>query len=180
MRENTVGRNYAEALLTLGTKAENREGFGAMIRDVATAMQQNATLRRFLESPRVSAADKNNVLSKAYGDRVPRLFLRFLQKLVENRRQMLIPAIAAEYANLLDNAEGRVHAEVTVAKSMSEQEVQSLAASLSKSVGKTIVPQIVVNPAILGGAVVKMGDTVIDGSVRRKLGKLAQRMRVSA
>jgi F-type H+-transporting ATPase subunit delta len=180
MRENTVGRNYAEALLALATKADNQEGFGTMIRDVATAMQQNATLRQFLESPRVSAADKNKVLSKAYADRVPRLFLRFLQKLVENRRQMLIPEIAAEYANLLDNAEGRVHAEVTVAKAISEQDVQALVASLSKSVGKTVVPQIIVNPAILGGAVVKMGDTVIDGSVRRKLGRLAQRMRVSA
>jgi F-type H+-transporting ATPase subunit delta len=180
MRENTIAKNYAEALLALATKAENREGFGAMIRDVANAMEQNETLRRFLESPRVSAAEKNAVLSKAYGDRVPRVFLRFLQKLVSNRRQMIIPAIATEYALLLDEAEGRLHADVTVAKSVSEQDVNGIATSLSRAFGKTVVPHVVVNPAILGGIVVKVGDTVMDGSVRRRLGRLAHQMRTSA
>ncbi len=180
MRENTIAKNYAEALLSLASKAENREGFGTMIRDVANAMGQNETLRRFLESPRVSVAEKNNVLSKAYGDRVPRVFLRFLQKLVLNRRQMLIPAIAAEYAALLDHAEGRVHADVTVAQPMSEQDVAGIAASLSRALGKTVVPNVVVNSAILGGVVVKVGDTVMDGSVRRRLGRLAHQMRTTA
>lgn len=180
MREPTIAKNYAEALLALATKAENRDGFGIMIRDVANAMGQNETLRRFLESPRVSGPEKNAVLSKAYGDRVPRVFLRFLQKLVINRRQMMIPAIATEYASLLDNAEGRVHADVTVAQSVSDQEVSGIAASLSNTLGKTVVPHVTVNPAILGGLVVKVGDTVMDGSIRRRLGRLAQRMRTPA
>lgn len=180
MHEATVARNYAEALLTLATRAENREGFGAMIRDVASAITNDTTVRQFMESPRVSYEEKNAVLSKAFGDRVPRVFLRFLQTIVHNRRQMLIPHVATEYANLLDEAEGRVHAEVTVARSMSDGETAALAQQLSQVLGKTVVPHVAVNPEILGGVVVKIGDTVMDGSVRRRIARLASRMRAGA
>jgi len=177
MRADTIARNYAEALLSLATKADNRDGFGAMIRDVAHAMENTETLRRFLESPRVSAAEKQALLTKAFGDRVPRLFLRFLQKLVANRRQMLIPEIAVEYSNLVDEAEGRLHADVTVASPLDEAAATELGATLSRKVGKTIVPHVSVDPAIMGGVVVKVGDTVMDGSVRRRLALLAHRIR---
>jgi F-type H+-transporting ATPase subunit delta len=173
----SVARNYAEALLALATKADNREGFGVMIRDVAHAVRSHETLRLFLESPRVSAAHKNAVIGKAFADRVPRVFLRFLYTLVNNRRQLLIPQIADEYMSLFDAAEGRVHAEVTVATAMSETEIQALAQRLSALIGKTVVPHMVVDSAIMGGLVVKIGDTVMDGSVRRRLGTLARRMR---
>ncbi len=178
MRETTIARNYAEALLTLATKAENRDGFGGMIRDVANAITSDATVHRFLESPRVSYEDKNEILSKAFGDRVPRVFLRFIQTVVHNRRQMLIPVIATEYSNLLESAEGRVHADVTVAMPVDDAEVENIAAQLSRALGKTVVPHVTVDKAIMGGVVVRIGDTVMDGSVRRRLNKLATRMRV--
>jgi len=62
-----------------------------MINDVSAAVRREPTLRRFLESPRVSADEKNAVLAKAFQDRLPRLLVRFLQLLIANRRQMLIP-----------------------------------------------------------------------------------------
>ncbi|MGI9089471.1 MAG: F0F1 ATP synthase subunit delta [Gemmatimonadaceae bacterium] len=180
MREATIARNYAEALLTLATKAENRDGFGGLIRDVANAITNDVTVRRFLESPRVSYEEKNEILSKAFGDRMPRMFLRFLQSVVHNRRQMLIPVIATEYSNLLDAAEGRVHADVTVAMPVDDAEVQNIAAQLSRALGKSVVPHVTVDKGIMGGVVIRIGDTVMDGSVRRRLNKLATRMRVPA
>jgi F-type H+-transporting ATPase subunit delta len=180
MHEGTVARNYAEALLALATKADNRDGFASMIRDVANAMTTDLTVKQFMESPRVSYEEKNAVLAKAFGDRVPRVFLRFLETMVHNRRQMLIPAVATEYADLLDEAEGRVHADVTVARPVDDVEAQRIGAQLSKVLGKTVVPHVSVNPAIMGGVVVKVGDTVMDGSVRRRLSVLAQRMRMPA
>lgn len=180
MHEGTVARNYAETLLALATKADNRSGFATMIRDVANAMATDTTVREFMESPRVSYEEKNAVLAKAFGDRVPRLFLRFLETMVQHRRQMLIPAVATEYATLLDEVEGRVHADVTVARPVDDGEAQRIGARLSTALGKSVVPHVSVNPAIMGGVVVKIGDTVMDGSVRRRLHALAQRMRVSA
>ena len=180
MHEGTVARNYAEALRALATKADNRNGFATMIRDVANAMTTDVTVHQFMESPRVSYEAKNAVLARAFGDRMPRVFLRFLETMVRNRRQMLLPAVATEYANLLDEAEGRVHADVTLARAVDEAESQRLASQLTAALGKTVVPHVSVNPAIMGGVVVKIGDTVMDGSVRRRLNVLAQRMRATA
>ncbi|MBL0890173.1 MAG: F0F1 ATP synthase subunit delta [Gemmatimonadaceae bacterium] len=172
----SVARNYAEALLVLARKAEDAKGWGGMLRQVASAMQQDLTLARFLESPRIAADAKSAVLTKALGDRVPRLFLRFLQQLVRNRRQMLIPVIADEYDTLLDASEGIVHARVTVAREAGEAEVAMIGQRLSSVVGKQVVPHVAVDPSIIGGVVVRIGDTVMDGSVRRKLALLRRRM----
>jgi F-type H+-transporting ATPase subunit delta len=102
--------------------------------------------------------------------------VRFLQQLVHNRRQMLIPEVAAEYFSLLDEAEGRVHAQVTVARPTDDAQRDTIARELSRVLGKQVVPHMTVNPAILGGVVVKVGDRVMDGSVRRRLASLRDRL----
>jgi F-type H+-transporting ATPase subunit delta len=172
MRATTIARNYAEALLELARRADDPAGWGKLMRDVANGVHQDLTVRHFLESPKVSEAQKNEVFFQALGDRVPRHFLRFLQTLVRKRRQMLIPEISSEYDKLLDVHEGRVHANVTVARETSAEDESRIAEHLSRVIGKTVVPHLNVNPAILGGVVVKIGDTVMDGSVRRRLGRL--------
>ena len=174
----TVARNYAETLLTLGRRANDAAGWGAMFRQIADAMSSDHTLSRFLESPRIAADAKADVLTKALGDRVPRLFLKFVLTLVHNRRQMLIPAIADEFDTLLDASNGIVHARVSVAREIGDEERDSIGAQLSKIVGKTVVPHVAVDSAILGGIVVRMGDTVMDGSLRRRLSTLRRRMMV--
>ena len=172
MRDATIAKNYAEALLELARRAEDPSGWGKLIRDVANGVRDDITVQHFLESPKISEAQKNEVFFEALGDRVPRHFLRFLQTLVRKRRQMLIPEISSEYDKLLDIHEGRVHANVTVAREMSATDETNIAEQLSRVIGKTVVPHLTVNPAILGGVVVKIGDTVMDGSVRRRLARL--------
>ena len=113
------------------------------------------TLQRFLESPRIPAEHKLGMLTRALGDRVPRVFLRFLQALVHNRRQTLIPAISENYDTLLDASNGIVHARVTVGRETSDEERTLIAARLSKAVGRTVVPHLAVDPDILGGVVVR-------------------------
>jgi len=176
MRQTTIAKNYAEALLELARRAEDPPGWGKLMRDVANGMLDDITLQRFLESPKISEAQKNEVFFQALGDRVPRHFLRFLQTLVRKRRQLLIPEISTEYDKLLDIYEGRVHANVTVARESNMKDENIIAEQLSRVIGKTVVPHMTVNPAILGGVVVKIGDTVMDGSVRRRLGRLKAQM----
>src|SRR5678816_1498722 len=135
MRDTTIARNYAEALLALARKAGDLPAWGRLIDDVANAMERDDRLRRFLEAPQVSADEKNAVLSKAYEDRAPRLFLRYLQQLVKNRRQMLIPEIANEYRNLVDEVEGRVHAQVTLARDRRTLLVVHVSRQLSHTLG---------------------------------------------
>ena len=176
MRDTTIARNYAETLLALATKAGDLRGWGAMHTGVADAMDSNPQLRLFLESPRVSVMQKNAVLGKALQERMPRLMVRYLQSVVTHRRQMLIPAIAREYMDLVDETEGRIHARVTVARETPAEEESAIAAELSRMFGKDVVPHLTVDPSIMGGLVVHVGDTVLDGSVKKRLATLRRRM----
>jgi len=176
MRDSTIARNYAEALLALARKANALEMWEATFHAVADAVQQEERLANFLAAPQVAASDKKRILEAAFGSTLPRPMVRFLQKLVDNRRQMLIPDIAVEFANLVDESEGRVHAKVTLAREASDADRAAIARQLSERLGKTVVPHLHVNPAILGGVVVKVGDTVMDGSVRKRLSMLRARL----
>jgi F-type H+-transporting ATPase subunit delta len=176
MREPTIAKNYAETLLELAQRAGDLRGWGEMLDQVADAMETDRRLRTFLESPRISAQRKNEILQKAYGAQLPRNFLRFLQALVSHRRQMLIPVIAHAYHDLVDQVEGRVHASVTVARAADESDRDVITKQLSRVLGKQVVPHFHVNADILGGVVVRVGDTVLDGSVRRRLATLRTKM----
>jgi F-type H+-transporting ATPase subunit delta len=176
MRQTTIARNYAEALLELANRAKDLRGWGTLIQSIADAMGRDQTLRAFLETPRIDAATKNGVLRKALADRAPSTFVRFVESVVKHRRQMLIPQIAQEYADLVDAAENRMHAKVTVAREVDDKTRQVIADRLSKVFNKTVVPHLSVDDRILGGLVIRVGDTVMDGSVRRKLGLLRSRM----
>lgn len=176
MEQATVARNYAEVLLALATRAGDVAGWGARMDAVAQAVRDDATLRGFLASPRIDAARKRAALRRAFDAVLPAPFVRFLETLVAKRRQTAIPAIADEYRALLDRAAGRVHATVTVARPLDDAGVQALAARLSQAFAATVVPHVAVDPAIIGGAIVRVGDKVMDGSVRRRLAQLRRRM----
>ncbi len=176
MREPTIARNYAEALLVLAQKANDIEGWGRLLDALASAMKSDHTLRTFLESPKVDAKTKGALVAKALTGQFPASFVHFLQAVIKRGRQMLLPAIAIEYATLVDTAVGRVHASVTLAREADEAERARIAAVLSAALGKTVVPHVVIDPTILGGVIVRVGDRVRDGSVKRRLALLRQRM----
>jgi F-type H+-transporting ATPase subunit delta len=176
MRQTTIARNYAEALVDLASKAKDLRGWGSLIQSIADAMNRDQKLRAFLETPRVDAAAKNAIFRKALADRAPAKFVRFIEAVVQRRRQMLIPEIATQYSDLVDAIENRMHATVTVARDPDEKTRTLIAERLSKVFAKTVVPHITVDERILGGVVVRVGDTVMDGSVRSRLGTLRRKM----
>ena len=171
-RAATVSRNYAETLLVLARRSGDVAGWGRMAQELVDATAADPRLRLFLESPRVAAERKTEMLARALQDRYPRLFVRFFQALVMKGRQRLLAEIVGEYQALVDEAEGRVHAQVTLATTPSETDRAALGVSLSRVLGKQVIPHVRIDPAILGGVIVKVGDTVMDGSVRKRLATL--------
>jgi F-type H+-transporting ATPase subunit delta len=176
VRETTIARNYAEALLALARNAGDLDGWGAEINGVAVAVGDDVRLWNFLAAPQIAASAKKAIIARAFTGTLPRKMVLFLEKLIDNRRQLLIPQIAVEYGNLVDEAEGRLHAQVTVAREFEERDREAIARQLSRAFAKTVVPHIHVNPALLGGVVVRVGDTVMDGSLRRRLATLRQQV----
>ncbi|MEZ4417407.1 MAG: ATP synthase F1 subunit delta [Gemmatimonadota bacterium] len=176
MRDESVARNYAEALLELAERHEGIEAYGSWMESVAELIAQNRKLALFLGTPRIDAQAKKRVLKTALGDQVPRPFLNFLLITIDKRRQRLFGAINEAYQRLLDERLGRERVEVTVAHPLDENARAELATHLSGLLGKQAIPQVRVRPDILGGVVVKSGDRIFDGSVRHKMERLRRRM----
>jgi len=143
MESSSIARNYADALLTLATRDDGRDSYGAYINGLADVLERDATFQRFLAAPQVPESTKNEVLGKALTGQAPSLFVRFIQKMVTNRRQMLLGEVATEYNNLRDTQEGRVQARVTVSRELSEADRESLmlriASALARESGQVLV-----------------------------------------
>ncbi|MGI8497373.1 MAG: F0F1 ATP synthase subunit delta [Gemmatimonadaceae bacterium] len=180
MREPTIARNYAETLVELARRGGDLTGWGAMITQVADAIQNDDRLLRFLQAPRVTASRKNEILAKAFQDRLPTVLVRFLQAVISHRRQALIPQIAEQYRALMDEIEGRVHASVVLAREPDAETRRHVERRLAEVLGKEVVAHFAVNANIIGGAIIRVGDTVRDGSVRRKLQMLRRQMLLGA
>lgn len=169
MRDETVARNYADTLFELARRHEGLEPFAEGIETVARLLDEDPRFRLFLETPRIADADKKKVVRRVFGDVLPKQLLHFLLITIDKRRQRLLRTIAREYAALLDEHEGRAHVEVTLARPMEEATRTLLAERLTAMLGKKAIPHIRVKPEIVGGVVVRTGDTIYDGSIRRRL-----------
>lgn len=169
MRDETVARSYAETLFELAHRHEGVEAFGAGIEMVARLLDEDPQVRLFLETPRIADADKKSVLQKAVGDALPKNLVNFLLITIDKRRQRLLREIALQYHALVDESLGREHVEVTVARPVDDETREMIAKRLSALLGKEAIPHVRVDPGILGGVIVRTGDTIYDGSVKRRL-----------
>ena len=176
MREPTVARNYAEALFQMGERTGESERFGDLIEGVGGAIEADESIRVVLESPRVTKAVKQGLLGRALRDRAPDSFVRFLAAVVKRNRQGIIPAIAREYLGLLDIKFDRVHANVALARKPDLALQEAVRKSLAAVLGKEVIPHFRDDPGILGGVIVRIGDRVMDGSLRRRLKVLRRQM----
>jgi F-type H+-transporting ATPase subunit delta len=166
----TVARNYAEALFAAGDQ------HGPLIDAVAGAVQADERVATALESPRVSKAVKGQILERALQGEAPREFVRFLQAVVRRGRQGLLAEIAQEYQALLDEKLNRVHAGVTLADEADARTQKQVVERLAQALGREVRAYFRSDPKILGGVVVRIGDRIYDGSVRRRLTALQRRM----
>lgn len=176
MRDETVARNYAETLFELSQRHEGLEEFGAGIDLVAGLIDEDPRFRLFLETPRISDVDRKATVEKVFGGELPRQLLNFLLITIDKRRQRLLRDVAGQFHALVDEHEGREHVEVTLARPADQGTQDLIAGRLSSLLGKTAIPHVRVKPEILGGVVVRTGDTIYDGSVRRHMESMRRQL----
>lgn len=179
MRSELIARNYAETLLDLADRnggAAAMDQFAAALDEVAGLVQSDPRVRQFLETPRVPAADKKRALRGALSGRAPELFLRFVSVLVDKRRQTLLPEIAEAFRGLVDERMGRVRVQVAISHLPDEALQAEIGNALARRLGRTVIPTFTVDPELLGGMVVQVGDEILDGSVRSSAARLRRAM----
>jgi F-type H+-transporting ATPase subunit delta len=176
VRDTTVARSYAEALFALGEKHRAHDDFAQGLNTITSLLESDVRVSTFLQTPKIELAQKKSALRAALEDQVSPMFLNFVLVIMQKRRQRLLRTIAVEYRELLDEKLGRLHVQVTLAHEPDEATEQSVTAELSRIVGRSVIPHISVDPALLGGIVVRYGDRVMDASLRRRLVSLRHSM----
>jgi F-type H+-transporting ATPase subunit delta len=169
MKDGAVAKRYANALFAAASEKADVVAVEKELVETLELWRSQPELPRFLAHPTVSRAVKKETVAKLFGGRVSQLVLNFLYVLLDHRRETHLPQIVAEYQKRVDEAVGRIHAQVETALPLSEEEARELEAQLARKTGKEVSLRLEVNPALIGGARVRVGDRVWDASLLGRL-----------
>jgi F-type H+-transporting ATPase subunit delta len=172
----TIARPYAEAAFALAQEANALPAWSSMLR-YASAVVADPALARSLDNPKFTAGDKESLILSICGDKLDALGRRFVGVLVEADRVTLLPQIAALFDALRNDVEGMATARIDSAFALTDAQVAELTTALEKRFGKKIEAIVNVDPELVGGARITVGDTVIDASVRAQLQAMATHLR---
>ncbi len=175
-----LARVYAEALLALAQQENAADDIAGELHTVAVeVIGRNPAVAAFLDNPAITAKTKLPVLGAAFGG-ASDLFKKFLDVLTRNNRLGLMRDIHAAFQSIRDRQAGRVRVLVRSAAALTEQQTGELKATLAGNLNKEPILNVRVEPELLGGLVVQVGDRVYDTSVRTRLDTLRNTLLASS
>jgi F-type H+-transporting ATPase subunit delta len=177
-RPGAIARRYARALLAVGHERGSARAVLSELGTLTEEILESDPLRRALFAPIHPRAERASLLADLAGrlGLSPEL-LAFGRLLVEENRVALLPAIRDALERIVEREEGRVVAQVTSARLLTQEEIRRLSEALSRRVGARVTLSLDVDERILGGVVARVGDLLLDGSVRTQLSSLAESLR---
>lgn len=174
MAGETVARRYATAIFQLACERGEAEDAGKDLRAIADALYEDETTKGFYLSPVIDRKEKERVLAVSFEGKADEVALHAVLLLVRKRREPLLPEIVRQYGVLQRQARGAEPLAIATAKPLQGEELRSLVARLEKIYGKTFDVQTQVEPDLIGGVRVMMGDRRVDGSVAGRLDELTR------
>jgi F-type H+-transporting ATPase subunit delta len=172
----TIARPYAEAAFEIARDANALQAWSDMLK-LGAGIVRDPQVAMALDNPRLGVPEKQTLLLDIAGDRLTEEGRNFLRVLVDADRITLLPEIAGLFDALKDAAEGTAKAEIETAFPLDDAQLAELRSALERRFGKHVEPTVRVNPALIGGARITVGDNVIDGSVQARLDALRNRQR---
>lgn len=168
-----VATVYAKALLGASANAGNTDAvvdeLGSLVNDV---LLKHPGFESTIGSPRLSPEEKMSMLDRVFGSRGSEQLQTFLKVLCQHERLDCLREVHTEAERLLNEQRGKAQVEITTAHGLSEQEKQKIISELQVKMGRDIEMTHKIDENIIGGIVVRVGDTVVDGSVRNRLHKM--------
>ena len=168
---STIARPYAVAAYKLGKEQKALAKWSEML-GFATQVANDAKMQAYINDPKVVASDLQTTFLKVCGDKLNENAQNLIKILVEYGRMSVLPAIATAFEELKAQDEGVLEAQIIAAAKPSAAEIKDLVARLETKFGKKVEATVSVDPEIIGGIKIIVGDTVIDASVKSQLQNL--------
>lgn len=169
---SVVAKRYAKALFEVAQSKNIVEGVETELKVVVSALQSDENFAKFIVHPSIAKEEKVNVLKNAFAKNVSETVLNTLQLLVESGREAIIEELLENYVSIANALTGSASAVVTTPRALSDKELAAVAVEFGKSIGKTVRAENVVDPSLLGGLTIRVGDRLYDGSLSGKLARL--------
>ncbi|HBI39874.1 MAG TPA: ATP synthase F1 subunit delta [Tenacibaculum sp.] len=163
---------YAKALLNLATDAGNETEVNNNMKLIADTIAESSELDAMLKSPVIKAADKRKVLTALFGDKVNNILKGLFNILEENKRMVMLEPIAKQYAVIYDYHKSMQVAKVTTAVPLNKELEQRILAKIVEITGNQANIENIVNPEILGGFILRVGDVQYDASISNQFKEL--------
>jgi len=172
----TIARPYAEAAFRLARDRNELPAWSNMLQ-FASAVVADSRIGGVLGSPALSSGEKEALLLSVCGDHLDAQGRNFMRLLVEADRVSVLPQISTLFETLKNDADGVAQAHIDSAFPLTDAQVAELKSALEKHFGRTIETTVNVDPALIGGARITVGDTVIDGTIEAQLAAMATHLR---
>jgi F-type H+-transporting ATPase subunit delta len=173
---SAVARRYAHALFQVALGGNAEAAVGADLESLERLHDEDPSFLEFLVSPEVFIDRKHEFIDKVFGPRVNALTVRFLHLLVDKKRIASFPEACKEFQRLGEEHRGMVRAQVRTAVPLDSDQEARLKKDLDRITGKQVLIEKIVDPSLLGGVVVNLGNRVIDQSLRRGLKRMREQL----
>jgi F-type H+-transporting ATPase subunit delta len=174
-RTQSIGRRYAEAAFQLAVRDKALDAWADGL-DLAAGVLADERVERKVDDPSLPLAERQALVSSMLGDRVPAGVLNLVRLLTERGRADRVAAVAAEYHRLLRQERGIVEAIVTSATPLDAELEQAIRKHVTEIAGGPVELQVRVDEALIGGVTVRIGDNLLDASVRGRLERLRNQL----
>jgi F-type H+-transporting ATPase subunit delta len=170
---STLARPYAKAAFEYAVDAKDLQGWSDSLA-LAASVAQQPSVEKLLGSPSATAVEQAEAVQDICGDALATACQNFISILSENRRLQLLPHISQQFETMKANLEKAVDVDIVAASDLDAAQQQTLSDALSAKLERKVNLQVSLDKSLLGGAIIRAGDTVIDGSIRGRLTKLAE------
>lgn len=169
---STLARPYAEAVFRMARGENDLAGWSQRIATLS-AIVSDSGVAALIGNPAVSSDRVAALVTEVAGGGLGERGSNFVKVLADNDRLTLLPEIGAQFETLKAQAEGTLEATITSAQELTQAQIDDLVAGLKAKFNRAISVEVAVDPSLIGGAVITIGDQVIDGSVKGRLEKMA-------
>jgi len=168
----TLAAEYAEAIFSLATERDVRETLDLELADLAKVFESNPDIRNFFASPGTPKDDKIHLIQTTFQPHLDPLTVGFLLLLVRKGREMILTHILDAYQDLVDEADGKVEVQVTSATPLTEELAAKITREITRTDGGKVDLRTRVDPRLIGGLTIRVGDRLLDTSLRTRLKRL--------